>query len=48
MKVNCQDYRTTMRLLSLKKKLAKGISDPEEQEEVKKMIKKLEKVLDLD
>ena len=48
MKVNCQDYRTTMQLLSLKRKLEQGISDPAEEKEVKRMIRKLEKKLDLD
>ena len=48
MKVNCQDYRTTIQLLSLKRKLEQGIADPEEENEVKKMIQKLEAKLDLD
>ena len=48
MKINCQEYRTTMQLLSLKRKLEQGIADPEEEKEVKNMIQKLEEKLDLE
>ena len=48
MKVNCQDYRTTMQLLSLKKKLEKGITDSEEEKEVKRLIRKIEAKVDVD
>jgi len=37
-----------MELLSLRKKLERGISDPEEMREVKKRIKILERELELD
>ena len=48
MKVNCQDHSKTMKLLSLRMKLKKGISDPKEMKEVKKRIRVLEKELGLD
>ena len=48
MKVNCQDYRLTMQLLALKKKLNKAVTDPAEQDKLRKEIKKLEEMLDLD
>ena len=48
LKVNCQDHRATMQLLSLKRKLEKGIADPEEEKEIKRMIQELETKLDLE
>ncbi len=48
MKVNCQEHGKTMELLSLRIKLEKGISDPEERKELKKRIRILEKELKLD
>jgi len=47
MKVNCQEHRKSMELLGLKIKLKKGIPDPEEQKEIKKRIRVLEKELGL-
>ena len=47
MKVNCQDYRKSMELLGLKMRLKKGISDPDEQENVKDRIRILEKELNM-
>jgi len=48
MKVNCQEHSKSMELLSLKMKLEKGISDPEERQEIKKRIASLEKELKID
>ena len=48
MKVNCQEHRATMQLLSLKRKLEQGIADPEEEREVKRIIQTLEEKLDLE
>ncbi|MBW1679764.1 MAG: hypothetical protein JRJ08_06450 [Deltaproteobacteria bacterium] len=48
MKIDCQQHRKTMELLSLRKKLERGISDPKEMREVKKRIKNLERELELD
>jgi hypothetical protein len=47
MKVNCQEYRKSMELLGLKLRLKKGIPDPEEQKEIQKRIRILEKDLKL-
>jgi hypothetical protein len=47
MKVNCQDYRKSMELLGLKLRLKKGISDPDEQKNVKDRIRTLEKELSM-
>ena len=48
MKINCQEHRKTMELLSLRQRLEEGISDPKELKEVKKRIKTLERELQLD
>jgi len=48
MNINCHQYRKSMELLSLRKRLEKGIPDPKEQEEVEKKITVLEKELNLD
>ncbi|MBW1910586.1 MAG: hypothetical protein JRJ11_13770 [Deltaproteobacteria bacterium] len=48
MKVNCQDHRKSMELLSLKLRLKKGVSNPEEQKNVKKRIRALERELSMD
>jgi len=47
MKVNCQEHRKSMELLGLKMRLKRGVPDPEEQKEIKKRIKVLEKELKL-
>jgi hypothetical protein len=48
MKTDCQDYRKSMELLSLKTRLEKGISDPKEREEIQHRIEMLERELNLD
>jgi hypothetical protein len=48
MKINCQEHRKDMELLSLKMRLGKGISDPEELREAEERIKALEEELELD
>lgn len=48
MKIDCQQYSKDMELLSLKMKLEKGISDPEDQKKIKDRIKVLEEELELD
>jgi len=48
MKVNCQDHRASMQLLALKKRLEEGIADPEDEQDVKEIINKLEKALGLE
>jgi ribosomal protein L29 len=48
MNVDCKEHSKTMELLSLRMKLEKGISDPNELNEVKKRIRLLEKELKLD
>ena len=48
MKTDCQDYSKSMELLSLKMRLEKGISNPEEREEVQHRIETLERELHLD
>jgi hypothetical protein len=48
MKINCQEHRKTMELLSLKQRLEEGISDPKELKKVKERIKTLERELQLD
>ena len=45
MKVNCQQHRESLELLSLKTKLEKGIHDPEELKKVKERIRILEEDL---
>ena len=48
MKINCQEHRKDMELLSLRMRLKKGISDPEELREVEERIKVIEEELKLD
>ena len=48
MKVNCREHSKTMELLSLRTRLEKGISDPEERKEVRERIRALEEELMLD
>jgi hypothetical protein len=48
MKINCQEHRKDMELLSLRMRLEKGISDPEELREAEERIKALEEELELD
>jgi ribosomal protein L29 len=48
MKVDCDIYSKSMELLSLKVKLEKGISNPEELREIRKRIDALERELNLD
>ncbi|MBN1106769.1 MAG: hypothetical protein JXL84_25425 [Deltaproteobacteria bacterium] len=48
MKVDCNNYSKSMKLLSLKVKLEKGVSDPRELLEIRKRIEALEKELKLD
>jgi hypothetical protein len=47
MKVDCQEHRKTMELLSLRVKLEKGISDADERKEVQEKIMALERELHL-
>jgi hypothetical protein len=47
MKVDCQEHRKTMKLLSLRIKLEKGISDASERKEIEEKIMTLEKELRL-
>ena len=48
MKVNCQQHRKSMVLLSLRMRLEKGRLTPSERKEIRERIKALEKELDLD
>lgn len=48
MKIDCQEYRISMELLALRKKLGKGISDPRELEDIKERIRVLERELEID
>ena len=48
MKVNCQDHRKSMELLSLQMRLKNDIGDEKEQKEVEKRIRDLEKELKMD
>jgi hypothetical protein len=45
MKVDCQDYRKSMELLGLRRRLKEGIPDPEEKKRVKERIQVLEREL---
>ncbi len=47
MVVSCAEYRETQQLLALKKRLAEGKLDPEEQKELEELVLKLEKDLGL-
>ena len=48
MKVDCQQYRKSMELVVLRKRLNEGISDPEKRKEAEERIKILEEELDID
>ena len=48
MKVNCLEHRKSMELLSLQMRLKKSVTNPEEQKEIEKRIKALEKELGMD
>jgi len=48
MKVNCGEYRKTMELLGLKRRLEEEDLNSEERENLQKRIKKLEEELKLD
>ena len=45
MKVNCQDYRSSMELLGLQLRLQQGISDPHEKKQVEARVQVLEQEL---
>jgi len=47
MKVDCNEYSRTMELLALRQHLDKGVSDPQEREEIRKRIQALEEELGL-
>jgi len=42
---SCEDYRFQQQLLALKKRLAEDKLDPEEQEEIERIIQELERRL---
>ena len=42
MALSCEDYRYQQQLLALKKRLAEDRVDPEEQEEIERLIEELE------
>jgi len=48
MRINCQEYRISMELLSLKRKLDGGVSNPDELKALKERIKIIEKELKID
>ncbi len=48
MNINCSQYRKTMELLGLKRRLEEEPLKPEERQEIEERIKKLEKELELD
>ena len=48
MKADCREYSKSLELLSLRKKLGQGISDPKELEETENRVKVLERELKLD
>lgn len=48
MEYTCNDYRTEMILLALKRRLAQGSLSAEEKEEILKKIAKFEAVMGLD
>jgi hypothetical protein len=43
MVLSCEEYRTQQQLLALKKRLAEDKLDPEEQEELEKLVQEIEK-----
>ena len=42
---SCEEYRYQQQLLALKKRLAKDTLDPEEREEIEKLVQELERKL---
>lgn len=47
MKVNCQDYRKSMELLGLRRRMEEGPTDPEERKRILERIRDLERELDV-
>jgi hypothetical protein len=45
MPLSCEDYRDQQQLLALKKRLSEDELDPEEREEIKKLVQELERKL---
>jgi uncharacterized coiled-coil DUF342 family protein len=45
MKVNCQDYRASMELLGLRRRLEQGVTDPDEEKRILERIQDLEREL---
>ncbi len=48
MRVDCQEYRKSMELVTLRKRLYKGIHDTKERKAVEERIKTIEKELEID
>lgn len=48
MKVDCSDYRKSMQLLALKKRLSEGIDDPHLRKEIEEQIKALQEELEIE
>jgi len=44
---SCEEYRSLQQLFALKRRLAEDALDPKEQEEIEKLVQKLEKELKL-
>ena len=44
---SCEEYRSLQQLLALKRRLAEETLDPEEQEEIEKLVQEVEKELKL-
>ena len=45
MVLSCEEYRYQQQLLALKKRLAEDKLDPEEEEEIEKLVQEIEKKL---
>jgi len=45
MALSCEDYREEQQLLALKKRLAENELDPEEREEIERLVRELESKL---
>jgi len=45
MVLSCEEYRYQQQLIALKKRLAEEKLDPEEQEEIEKLVQEIEKKL---
>jgi hypothetical protein len=45
MVLSCEEYRYQQQLLALKKRLAEDKLDPEEQEEIERLVQEIEKKL---